>query len=403
MRFIPAVIVAVLLFSGSAFAGLDDYHVGLKAYKDEFYDVSEASLMSFLKDAKDSPEKNYAYYMLYRVYIQQNKYKEAKKYFEIAEKIDDKRFDRKLMERDKLRLTAKSDCKTASAMLKKNQSFQQILIYADSECPVDTETASIIAESGKKNDVKLKAVKNAEKNPEAVEIIFNSFDLKTLSNDTLDWFAKYFYENKRIKAFWKVYETYPSKDTVQLGFARLWSLKEYKYYTSNYLKLSPKFNLDRAYHCYAIESFKQTGQKFDCDIIDKCIPDDSEKRAAFKSACFIKNKEFKKLELFVNSLGEKEIKRICGYGGLILENGLLPVTSAGRFYPCSEKYEIAEKLISKKRYTYIIHLFDGGKTDRDRYYLVLAHKSLGNVNVAQEIADKISDGQLKAELSGILK
>ncbi|MBC7196346.1 MAG: hypothetical protein H5U39_03720, partial [Deferribacterales bacterium] len=132
-----ALILLFFSFACITFADEIDYEIGLNAFSDGLYDIAIGSLEDFLKDSSDNEKNNYAKYILYKSYLLEKEYKASLDIINEIENIEDERFDKELIEKDKIFILTILDCERAlKESLKK---ADLIKIVLNSNCTLTDE------------------------------------------------------------------------------------------------------------------------------------------------------------------------------------------------------------------------------------------------------------------------
>ena len=164
-----------------AFAGDDDYILGLNAYGDGLYSISAPAFEAYLKDGQDTHKRSYAKYLLYKTYMRQKKFDDDQKNLRDIIDIDDSRFDKAQMSADNMMILTATDCAKAASFASGKPDDAVFEAYLNSKCPVDDNFVKIVLEKSKSEAVKVKtAAKSADKT-EIVNKIFDSAPVSSLS------------------------------------------------------------------------------------------------------------------------------------------------------------------------------------------------------------------------------
>lgn len=384
----------------SAFAGDDDYILGLNAFGDGLYSVSAPALEAYLKDSGDRAKRNYAKYLLYKTYMKQGKTADAQKYLNDIMEIDDTRFDRGQMSADNMTLLTAADCGKASVFAVSNPDDTVLEAYLDSKCPVSDSFLKTALDRSKSEAVRMKlAAKSADK-PETVAKIFDSMKLSTLSPASKRYFGVYFYKQKDYARFDKVRAEYMDGDLAGLELDRYWVGGDKQGYMDRFTALNAKYDMTGAPVCRAIELFNEAGRDFDCNLVNKCITEYTVEFVKVKGACIAGKKDAKSMTAFADSLGAKIFPGLCGYGEYIFANSLYTGEKESKFASCENKFHIADIMVQKRNYKGLLNMFRGGTEDMDRYYTAIGYAGLGRQKEAADTAAKIKDVYLKTKLSG---
>jgi len=388
----------VMLFSSiSVFshAHEDDYIVGLSAFRDGLYDISAPSLETYLKGETESRKADYARYLLYRIYLESGDFKKSLNYLEKLDKAEDRRFDSASMKTDKMFLYTKTDCTAAAGYLSEVSDEISINHYLDSKCEPDGKDLELILENSLSDETKLKIVAKVSDNTELVTSVFDSLDLEKLGDNGKKYFALYFYKHGDTERFLKVRSVYEDSDVVDLEMDSLWKSDSKEDFIKSFEKNREKYSLKGVNACRAIDYYKNSGQKFDCSLVNDCFQKYSVEFVQVKGACLVKNGDPEMVTEFTDSLKSTIFPGMCGYGEYIFHNGLYTGRSHEKFYQCEERYKIADVLMNKKQYQEVVNIFFKKDKDMDRYYSASALRALGKTEAADSEAAKIDSEELR--------
>ncbi|PLX68349.1 MAG: hypothetical protein C0602_09215 [Denitrovibrio sp.] len=402
MGFFQSIIVITIFFAGSlqSFAHEDDYIVGLSAFRDGLYEISAPSLETYLQGETEKRKANYSHYLLYRIYMQAENSQKALEHLDTIDNVSDRRFDREIMSRDKMQLLAETSCSRASNYLKQSSDEVVINYFLDSKCEPDKSDAEHILKNTSKDDIKLKLVSKFSKDTTLTASVFDGMELEKLDDNSKKYFALYFYKNGDLERFAKVREVYEDSDVIGLELDSMWQNGDKDAFISGFTKYNDKYELAGANACRAIDVYKNKGIEFDCDLVNECMQGYSVEFVKVKGACLVKQGNKKQITEFIDSLKSTIFPGMCGYGEYVFYNELYAGVSQDKFYQCDEKYKFADILMSKKQYQSVVNMFFKKPKDMDKYYTASALRGLGKTKAANNIADAISDEELKAKYKG---
>ncbi|WP_277657078.1 hypothetical protein [Seleniivibrio woodruffii] len=403
MSEIRKILAFLLLFAVPAFAGDDDYILGLNTFADGIYSISAPALEAYLKDGQDTLKRNYAKYLLYKTYMKQGKTAEAQKYLRDIVDVEDGRFDRNQMAADNMALLTSGDCTKAVEFASGKPEDAVIDGYLNSKCPVDDAFIKTVLPKVKSENIRMKAVTKSADKPETVAKIFDATPLASLSPASKKYFGIYFYKQKDNARFDRVKTDYMDGDLAALELDRFWVKGDKAGYLDRFAAINAKYELSGAAVCRAIDLYNETGKQFDCNLVNKCMSDYSVDFVKIKGACFAEKKDAKGLTAFADSLGAKIFPGLCGYGEYIFANSLYTGEKESKFSDCENKFHIADIMLQKKSYKSLVNMFRGETDDMDRYYAAIGYAGLGKKKEAADTAAKIKDSYLKAKLAGVLK
>jgi hypothetical protein len=375
--------------------------VGLKAFDDGFYDVAKLSLEDFLKNAQNESEKNYARYLLYLIYKKENNPDKSKYYFNFIKDINDKRFDRKALKQDKIRMLLDEDCNKAEEMVLKNPDKIFLSMYAASKCPINDNLSAFYYQiKGIDTNVKLKVITKKKNNPEVAGKIFDTINLKKLKANQLEYFGEYFFINKNYDLFWKIYKYLKNDKMVNLALNRLWEIKDYKNYIRSYEYNKNDYKISSSNTCKAIKAYKILKKPFDCNLIDACFSNNKNKNFYIsKLSCLIDKNDKNKIISFIESISNDNFQYICEFAEYLVANDFYNVEILPKFSICKQSNEIADILIDKNKPDEIIKLYNNKSNDDANYYVCLAYIMKKDFKTAKVYLEKVKNKKLKKELS----
>jgi len=401
-------IIFLLLFLIAAvdqvYARDHDYVTGLRAYRDGLYDVAKTSFLKLEK--KKDVEKNdliYAQYLLYRLYMSENKYMQASGYLDKIEDIKDKRFNVKQIKEDRLRLLSKLDCGKARKNLFSNPNSDSLNIYLDSKCDVDKEIVQLVADKGSGNPVRVKTAIRMKEDSDTVKLMFNSSDFSEMTDKHKKFYAVLFYKLKEYEYFNKIYHQFSDGSLTALALNSLWESKK----TGEFLKLfntkRKKEDVGEANYCRALKYYGGLNKKFDCSIVDGCLRKKDASYGKFKSACLLKSGDVKSINILFRDSGAKVLKGTCIYGDYIISTGLLEDKYLSKLLVCPDRYKYGEKLLVANRFVQLEALFKNANEDKEYYYLIASYSGQGKLKKAKDLYVKIKDEAVKKKASGFIR
>lgn len=393
-------LILLLSIPFQLFAHEDDYIVGLSAFRDGLFDISAPSLETYLKGDTDRHKADYSHYLLYQMYLNSGDYKKSAEHLAAIEKVDDRRFDKDSLTKNRMLVYTRTDCAKAAAYLNDTDDETAVNYYLDSECKPDKTAAQTLLAKAKSDETKLKVVSKFSDDKEIVTAVFDSLDIAKADDGIKKYFALYFYKNGDPDRFAKVREVYEDADVVGIELDSLWQKGDKDAFLADFEKYKEKYKLTGANACRAIDVYKNSGRQFDCSLVNLCIQDYNIDFVKLKGACLVKNGDRDKLTEFIDSLKPTIFPGMCAYGEYIFHNGLYIGKSQDKFYQCDERYKIADVIMAKGDYQSVVNMFYKKNKDKDRYYTASALKKLGKTKAADDIAGKIKDETLKAKYSG---
>lgn len=393
-------VLILTIFCLTAYAGEDDYILGINAFNDGLFSLSRMSLERYAATGADKAKKDYSSYLLYKIYMKEGSYSKALEHYSAVSAVDDSRFDKRQMQADGMLILAKTDCKKAQEMAFSNPDDMLLDVYLGTECPVDSSFVKLVLEKSKTDNTKLKAVTRVSDKPDMVKTIFSGMDAAKLSDTSKRYFALYFYQHREFELFWKIRDVYEDADVINLELDRYWTKGDKVVFADRYERYREKYSLGSTNACRAIDFYSEADKNFDCGIVNECLREYNLEFVKVKGACLAKRGDAKRLTEFADSLGNKIFPGLCGYGEYIFANGLYIGGRTGRFALCDNKFLIADVMVQKKAYTHLAEMFARPQDDTERYYAVIGLLGTGKKDEAKKTADKIRDSYLKSKLTG---
>lgn len=391
------IITFLLIFASMLYADVENYLIGLNAYKDGFDKLAAENLESYLETPENVQRAQFARYLLYKINLQNNNYGKAYEYFEKIEDIRDKRFDRKQMSTDKMDILLNIDCSKASEYVGNKAEDNLASFYLQSQCPINDKLAGKIAESNISDKIKAAyIIKLEDKIPLAYNIAKNiSFD--NLPEDTVKYIGLLFYQNNRFDIFWKAYKYYKNDQFVNIALQRAFETENYKDFNKSFSYNEPKFNITNTNYCRAIKSRMITGKTYECSWIDKCYENKNKEYINAKFTCLMENKS-KKTTAFIKNYIDAETDFFCSQAGSIFKAGYYDSDMVAKFKTCSNKYELANLLLSMNKPEQTLILLKNDNSDKSLYIKAKSHILAGNAEKAKQTAEEIKDQNLKNSL-----
>jgi hypothetical protein len=395
MKKILVIFIVFLSFNTNLFADESDYIVGLNAYKDGFYDIAKISLEDFVKTSKNKANINYSKYLLYQIYLSEKKYDEAEKLFNQIIKINDKRFDKKIIRRDQVRFLIKdSKCNEAAKIVKKYPEEATARLFVFSKCKFDNELYKVYLNNNIPENLKIKALFKSSENNKAVSELFSKIKLKSFTDEEKNYLAKYFYKHKDFDQFWKIYNEYKDDDLVNLALNRVWDIKNYDSFIRSFEINSKNYKISSANSCRALSIYSKNKQDFQCDLIESCYVKKDANYHRSMLACLLKKKDKEKIKDFIDSVQDNNFKYICEYSEFLIANDYYDLQGIHRFSTCKQVNDLADILIDKKKPNAILKLFSGKSTNKAYFYITKAYMMKGDNEKAKLFKDKITDKKL---------
>ncbi|MGC9061837.1 hypothetical protein [Calditerrivibrio sp.] len=381
----------VLLASNIAFAEIDSYYVGLKAYQDGFYDVSLINLEDFLKTDNASKEAIFAKYLLYKIYLKQNNIQKAKEYFQMIKDLNDDRFDNKSMSFDEVYLTAIDNCSKAYAIIdqKKDYSLNKALI--GTKCAIDNSTNIDIQELP--DSLKFSYIMQIN-DKALIKKTFEMLNLKNLTNEQIKQLSIKLYKYELITEFWKAYETYRDKDTINLAIERVWKVGKYEDVIKGYNYNRQHALLPETY-CMVLDAHFKTNKKVNYSIIEKCFTAKDEKYYKALIRAYSVNNDIPMLKNLINSLPDNQSNILCELGSSVITANLLDKKNYKRLINCENIDNISNDLLQQGLTFHLIQIHFGMENQKSYYYLAYAYGLEGKKKLLKKYYDKITVKDLK--------
>lgn len=394
------ILLLILVFSSKSFADSSDYVVGLNAYNDGFYDVAKMSLDDYLKTGKKKANIIYSKYLLYQIYFSDKEYEKSEKLFLEIKDINDKRFNKSIIRRDKVRYYVKTDCSNAAKIVKKYPEISSASLYAISECTFDESIYKSYLIKGTDNSIRIRAMVKSKDFPKSVSKLFKKIDSNNFNESQNKYFGAYFYKYEDFDSFWRIYQQYKDSDMVNYALNRLWSLKKDKSFIKSF-EYNKQYKISSNNSCRAITLYDKSKTDFSCDLIEKCYVEKNENYHKSMLACLLKSNSTEKIKLFIETVEDKNFKYVCEYSEYLVANGYYDNQGVHRFSKCSQVNNIADILLDKNKPESVLKLFSGKSSDNAYYYISLAYQKKGELEKAKLFKDKITDAAFKKSLSGI--
>lgn len=388
-------IVFFFLIAIAVYADIENYYVGLRAYEDKFYDVASDNLQEFLKADNSSKEAIFAKYILYKISIATKDYSKAKYYFDMIKNVNDDRFDKKMMLWDEVLLTAQENCEEAYKLIDKTKDPSLVGALVDTKCTFNkiTDNASLKQLSNKAKFYYIFQAGDKDKIKEA----FNLIDLKNLSNSELKDLSIRLYKLEMMDEFWKVYERYRDKDTVNLAIERVWKTKKYEDVLKSY-KYNRHIALLPETYCMVVDAHFKLNREFDCTLIDRCFTSKDANYYKSMIRCLADHKETAKIKRLVSSIPDNETDLFCDLGSYLISAKLLNKNKYNMVKSCSNIDKISEDLITNGFYDEVIMLRTGVNDDSSYYYLAIAYGMKNDRKNLRYCYSMIKNKDLKKQL-----
>jgi|GEM_PF-4371911 hypothetical protein len=391
VKFLTFCIFLVLNFSLPSFADIENYYVGLKAYGDGFYDISIINLEEFLSQDNSSKESIYAKYLLYKSYYKQKDYKNAKLYLNMIKDINDDRFDRRSIILDKIFLTALDNCTSAYKIIEENKDYTLNEALIGTKCAIDNKSDIDISQlDDKMRFFYIMQVDSRDK----IKNAFDMINLKNLSKDEIKQLSIKLYKYELMNDFWKTYEIYRDKDTINLAIERVWKVGKYDDVVKAY-NFNKKFELLPETYCMVLDSHFKTNRKFNYSIIEKCFTVRDEKYYKALIRAYSDNNDIEKLKKIINSIPDNYTSILCEFGSSLITSNLLDIKNYSRLSNCENLDNISDDLIKKGLAKELILLRKNVNNEKSDFYLAYAYGLMNKKKLLTKYYNAIKDKELK--------
>jgi hypothetical protein len=391
------VLAIVFFFATTLFADVQDYIIGLNAYRDGFDKMAVESLENYITDSNDSAKTNFAKYVLYKIYLKNRNYEKAYAHFQDIETVKDDRFNHSQMIKDKMFILIEINCKKALDYLQENINDVLASIYLNSECKIPEELVQSVAESNLNPNIKTAFIIKLKNKPEAAYEIAKKTDFSNLKKNILKYIGSFFYNNGYYDIFWNVYSQYKDDDFVNYALKRLFDVSQYENFIYSFETNRKFYNISNSNYCRAIESYQNLGRQFNCEIIDSCYNNKDGKYLKAKLSCFINNRNTN-TKNFIKEEFNNNTNLFCTYAEHIITADLYDNEILSMFSKCDNKLKLAEIFIKNRQPQNVITLLENDESDSSLYTKTRAYILSGNEEKARKTANRIKDKSLKERL-----
>lgn len=389
-----------LLVAFYSIANINDYLVGLKAYKDGFNDIAKENLENYLKSVSDKKNEVFARYILAHIYFDEKNYKKTLEHINLIEDKRDERINIDEIKTMKIYALVNTNCNDAKAYLSKNLNNEVFNIYFQSECKKDDEFIDILCSSKALTDVKLKIMYNLNKFEGNVDKFFKCFDLKDLKDNDLSNLGLYYYKGKSFNYFWKIYDIYKDSILVNLALERLWFLSKYNDFLKTFQENQKQHKIEKINYCRALRIYNEKNITYNCNLLDRCLQGDKTLYDS-KLACYLNNKQIDELSNYIkeNSGNKALLNALCSNGPYIISNKLYNKVILKNLSHCSKKIEYVKMLLEMENFNDITIILDNPDSEEEYFYLAIVYKKLNNEIKYSEMQNKIKDIELLKALN----
>ena len=401
MNYKSLISVFILVFiSFSLKAEISDYLVGLKAYKDGFYDIAKDNLENYLSQGNDEKNKIFAHYVLANIYFEEKDYKNAIKHINEIENKKDERIKLEDIRKMKIYGLVNINCEEAKKYLAKYMDDEIFDIYFQSACKKDDEFINILCESECSPYIVLKVMYNLNNFKGNVEKLFSCLDLKNINDSDLKDLGLYFYKVGAFDYFWKIYDIYRDDILVNLALERLWFLNQFDAFLKTFQENREKYVIERVNYCRAIKVYNDRTIAYDCAILKGCL-DDSENLHNNIIACYLNKREISALNNYLKKhSSEKSVQEaICSYGTYIISEKIYDKVTLNSLSKCVERIAYVKLLAEKGAFKDILYILNKPRNEEEYFYIALAYKKLGENIKFEEMKKKIKNVELLESLN----
>ncbi|MDY6821669.1 MAG: hypothetical protein SVN78_08625 [Deferribacterota bacterium] len=392
MFFRISVIILIILNCIYVNADVNNYIIGLKAYRDGFIDIAKDNLKEYVKQADSKEKKSFASYILATIYFKEKDFQKTLLFLDGIETRNDPRINISQVREMKMFALTNVNCDLSLDFLKKYPLYEFTNIYINSNCEKNDKLFNIICDN-LTDENKLQVLYNLL-NSKLYNRVFNCIDLSKVKKEDLREIGLYFFKNKEYNKFWKVFGFYKDDDFVNLALSRYWQKEDYDKFINNFNAFLNNFHIESENYCRAIKIYNDKGLTYDCSLIDKCI-DNKRLLNKNKIACFIKNKNINKLSEFIN---EENGKYLCDYGGYLIKESLYNHKILRYLSNCKDRRKYVGFLYENKKFNDLIIFLGDPSSDFDYFFLALSYKKLGNKEKSSIFSDKLKSIELKKYL-----
>ena len=401
MNYKSLISVLILFFvSFTLKANINDYLVGLKAYKDGFYDIAKENLENYLSQKGDDKNKIFAHYILAHIYFNEKNYKNTLKHINEVENKKDERINIEEIRKMKIYGLVNIDCDEAKKYLAKNLNDVIFDVYFQSACKKDDEFIDILCKSKSSPYIKLKVMYNLNKINANVDELFGCLDLKNIKDSDLKTLGLYFYKEGTFDYFWKVYDIYKDDILVNLALERLWFLNNVDTFLKDFQKNREKYIIEKINNCRAIKIYNDKNIEYDCALLEGCLEGD---KNLYNNiiACYLDKKETNQLNNYLkkhnNDKGISEA--FCSYGKYIISEKIYDRVTLDSLSKCVIRIEFAKILAENGEYKDILSILSKPIDEEEYFYVALAYKKLGENIKFEEMKKKIKNVELLESLN----
>ena len=389
-----------LFVSFYSIADINDYLVGLKAYKDGFNDIAKENLENYLSHHNERKNEIFAHYILAHIYFDDKDYKKVIAHIDFIEGKKDERINLNEISNMKMYALVKTNCADAKKYLSEHLDDEIFSIYFQSECKKDDEFISILCNNKSTANIRLKVMYNLGNISGNVDNLINCLDLKDINNSDLKDLGIHFYKQKAFAYFWKIYEIYRDDLIVNLALERLWFHTNDNEFLKIFQDSYKKYKINRINFCRAFKIYNDKKLKYDCNILDGCLNNEKDLYEA-KVSCYLGNNQVGELNEYIKRhKGSRSLlDALCSCGQYIISEKIYDLEILKNLSKCSNRAEYARMLLEKDNYDDIFVILENPIKEEDFFYIALAYKKIGNNIKFNEMKKNIKNVELLKTLN----
>lgn len=390
----------LMIFLFDLEADINDYLVGLKAYKDGFNDIAKENLENYLSHDNERKNEIFAHYILAHIYFDEKDYKKVIAHIDLVEGKKDERININEISNMKMYALVNTNCADAKKYLSKHLDDEIFSIYFQSECKKDDTFISILCNNKSTANIKLKVMYNLSNINGNIDNLFNCLDLKGLNNSDLKDLGLHFYKQKTFAYFWKIYDIYRDDMLVNLALERFWFLENNDEFLKTFQDSYKKYAINRVNSCRALKIYNEKNLKYDCNILDGCLNNGKDLYVA-KVACYLEHNQVGKLNEYIKRhKGNRSLlDALCSYGQYIISEEIYDKDILENLSKCSNRAEYAKILLENDRYNDIFLVLENPIKEEEFFYIALAYRKMGNNIRFNEMKKNIKNVELLKTLN----
>jgi hypothetical protein len=381
-------------------ANINDYLVGLKAYKDGFYDLAKNNLEHYIKEDGDEKNQIFAHYILAHIYVDEKNYSKALSHINIIEGKFDDRIDKENLKDLKILSLVNTSCTEAIKYLANNLNEKTFTIYFQSGCKKNDEFIDILCNNNTNEKIKTKVLFNLKNFTGNTDKIFSCFNFNDLDKKDLRNLGYYYYKNNLYDYFWKIFSLYKDDTMVNLALERLWLSDKYDDFLKSFEENKETYKINKINYCRIIKIYNDRNAKYDCNLLDKCMAGD-ENLYSSKLLCFINNKEIDAMSTYLEkNRGNKTLlPTLCENGAYIITENLYNNNILNELAACKNRVSLAKLLWDMNKFKEIITILNNPITEEEYFYVAIAYKRINNNIKFNEMRNKIKNVELLRRLN----